>query len=114
MRISLTAEADRALGLIVEQVLKKNPFIEKDNSRLLSAIVVIFHRCVQPRQFEELIYTLTTPEAARLALLREVEGMSKSMNSETLRVLEASIKKFRLQTRINPTLPEGEEEKTTG
>ena len=95
MRIKLTPEADLALSQIADQVLKQNPFIERDPSRWMSAVVVTLQSTLQPKLLEELVERLTTPETARLALLREIEGLSQGMDALALRGLETTLKKFR-------------------
>jgi len=103
MRIKLTPEADLALTRLVEKVLKVNPFIERDNSRLMSAMVVTFERFLQHRALEEFVQRLTTPETARLALIREVEGLSQGMDALALRGLETTLRKLRAQ--VQPVQP---------
>ncbi|MGK5083427.1 hypothetical protein WDW37_08970 [Bdellovibrionota bacterium FG-1] len=97
MRIKLTGEAEKAMGLIVDQILKQNPFIERDNSRLISAIVVTLQRYLQPRYRDELIQAISTPESARLSLMREVEILSQGMDADAIRGLESTVRKLRAQ-----------------
>ena len=95
MRISLTPEADQSLSEIFKRVLNQNPFIERDNGRLISAVIVSFLKSGYPKKIEEIAQTLTTQESARLALIREVEGLSQGMDATALRALEMSLKRFR-------------------
>lgn len=97
MRIKLTPEGDQALGFILERAFKQNPFIEKDNNRLISAIVVGFERHLQPRQMDELVQALSTPKSVRMALMREMETLSQDLDSDGLRGLEVTMRKLRSQ-----------------
>ena len=103
MRIKLYSDADQELAQIVEQILKKNPFIEKDMGRLVSSITVVLKRNMQPRYLEELVQLNSTPESARLSLLREVETLSQGMDAAAMRSLEATVRKLRGQ--VENTIP---------
>lgn len=110
MRIKFTPDAEKALGLIVDQIMKHNPFIEQDNSRLVSAIVVTLQRHMQPRLRDELIQAVSTPESDRLALMREVETLSQGMDASVIRVaLESTVRKLRAQAaqEVADKKPEG-------
>jgi hypothetical protein len=97
MRIKLTEDAEKAMGLIVGEIHKQNPFIEQDKSRLMSAIVVTLQRFMQPRYRDELIQAVSTPESARLALMREVETLSQGMDAGAIRTLQTTVRKLRSQ-----------------
>lgn len=98
MRIKLTEDAEKAMGLILAEIHRQNPFVEQDNSRLMSAIVVTLQRHMQPRHRDELIQAVSTPESARLALMREVETLSQGMDADAIRTLETTVRKLRAQT----------------
>lgn len=114
MRIKLTPEADKALGLIVGEILKQNPFVEQDNSRLMSAIVVTLQRHLQPRQRDELVQAVSTPEAARQALMREVETLSQGMDADAIRTLESTVRKLRAQVSQGAAITRKNEERVSG
>jgi uncharacterized protein YpiB (UPF0302 family) len=94
MRIKFTSEAEQAFEALVSDTMKMNPFIERDNSRWLSAIVTVFKRGQTRKMHDELIEALSTHESLRRSLLQQIEQASLGMDVEAIRAFEAGIKKL--------------------
>ena len=94
MRIRLSPEADEAYQAVCAEVLEVNPFIEASPSRWFGAIILAFHRSMNPKVRDELLQAVSTPESMRRALLRQVEQASLGMDARALRQLEGAIRKL--------------------
>lgn len=94
MRISLSPEASQVFESIVSRIEVVNPFIERDNTRFLSAVVVAYERSAGAREIDELVQAVSTPESRRRALIRQIEQVSLGMDAQAIRNLEASVRKL--------------------
>jgi hypothetical protein len=97
VKINLTSDAEKALEGIWRQLRERNPFLQKDDSRLLCALLISVKQPVlSARLLGDLLTACTTPESARLAFLRKIETVSQGMDLGSLQQLETSLRRVRI------------------
>ncbi len=99
MRIKLSDEAEKAYEDVLRQLAEANPFVQVDKSKVIGGLIVIGHRAIEARDLEALAQELSTPESRRLALVRQVERLSATLDAEGLKTLEATFKKATSQVK---------------